>query len=100
MVTLSYQKNVRLEGIEPSWALFFATVATDVELQHFCTIMIYVAAVACCNFVVNGIHSKTSTLAILDAVLPLSRRKPASDLEQNSCAGSLLQQGSPHGRGS
>jgi hypothetical protein len=100
VVIFSYQKNVRLEGIEPSWALFFATVATDVELQHFCTIMIYVAAVACCNFVVNGIHSKTSTLAILDAVLPLSRRKPASDLEQNSCAGSLLQQGSPHGRGS
>ena len=55
MVIFSYQKNVRLEGIEPSWALFFATVATDVELQHFCTIMIYVATVACCNFVVNGI---------------------------------------------
>ena len=98
-VSCFFAKNVRLEGIEPSWALFFATVATDVELQHFCTIMIYVAAVAWCNSVVNGIHSKTSTLSVLDAVLPLSRRKPASDHEQNSCASPVLQQGSSHGRG-
>lgn len=83
---------MRLEGIEPSWALFFATVATDVELQHFCTIMIYVAAVAWCNSVVNGIHSKTSTLAILDAVLPLSRRKPASEDKQSPRTNTLLQQ--------
>ena len=91
---------MRAERIELSRALFFATDATDVELQHFCTIMIYVASVACCNSVVNGINSKTSTLTVLDAVLPLSRRKPASDLEQNSCASPVLQQGSSHGRGS
>ena len=90
-------KFLRAERIELSRALFFATVATDVELQHFYTIMIYVASVACCNSVVNGIHSKTSTLSVLDAVLPLSRRKPASEDKQSPRTNTLLQQSHSNG---